>query len=36
MGVSIVRGRAFGRQDHAGGELVAIVNQTLAKRLFGQ
>ena len=35
MGVSIVRGRAFGRQDHAGGEPVAIVNQTLAKRLFG-
>ena len=36
MGVPMLRGRAFGRQDTAAGEPVAIVNRTLAKKLFGE
>lgn len=35
MGVPILRGRAFGRQDTPASERVMIVNQTLARRLFG-
>jgi predicted permease len=35
IGVPLMRGRAFGRQDIPGGTPVAIINQTLAKRLFG-
>lgn len=35
IGVPVMRGRAFGRQDRPDGTPVAIVNQTLAKRLFG-
>ena len=36
MGVPMLRGRTFGRQDTAAGEPVAIVNRTLAKKLFGE
>jgi predicted permease len=35
MGVPLVRGRVFSTQDTAISERVAIVNQTLAKKLFG-
>jgi predicted permease len=35
MGVPLLRGRSFERQDTAAAEQVAIVNQTLAKKLFG-
>ena len=35
MSVPLVRGRAFGTQDTAASRRVVIVNQTLAKRLFG-
>ncbi|MGB8031993.1 MAG: ABC transporter permease [Terracidiphilus sp.] len=35
MSVPLVRGRAFGTQDTAVGSRVVIVNQTLAKKLFG-
>lgn len=35
MGVPLMRGRSFGAQDSGAGAPVAIVNQTLAKRLFG-
>ena len=34
MGISIVRGRAFSAQDHAGAPRVAILNQTAARVLF--
>jgi predicted permease len=34
LGMPIVKGRAFARED-AGGPLAAIVNQTAARRLFG-
>ena len=36
MGVTLLRGRAFGRQDSESSVPVAIVNQTLAKKLFGR
>lgn len=35
MGTPLVRGRFFTDADRANGPLVAIVNQTLARRLFG-
>jgi putative ABC transport system permease protein len=35
MGVPMVRGRTFASQDAATSERVVILNQTLAKRLFG-
>ena len=35
MGVPLERGRSFQTQDTATSEQVAILNQTLAKRLFG-
>jgi len=35
MGVPLVRGRAFETQDTATSGRVVIVNQTLAKKLFG-
>jgi predicted permease len=35
MSVPLVRGRAFGTQDTAASSRVVIVNQTLAKKLFG-
>lgn len=35
MGVPILQGRAFGRQDTPASQRVIIVNQTLARRLFG-
>lgn len=35
MSVPLVRGRAFGTQDTAASRRVVIVNQTLAKKLFG-
>jgi putative ABC transport system permease protein len=34
MGISILRGRAFTVQDHAGAPRVAILNQTAARVLF--
>jgi predicted permease len=35
MSVPLVRGRVFGTQDTAASRRVVIVNQTLAKKLFG-
>ena len=35
LGVPMVRGRAFTPQDFSSARRVAIVNRTLAKRLFG-
>ena len=35
IGVPLMRGRNFGAQDNANATRVAIVNQTLAKKLFG-
>ena len=35
MSVPLVRGRAFGTQDTAVSSRVVILNQTLAKKLFG-
>ena len=35
VGVPLVRGRVFGTQDNAASSRVVIVNQTLAKKLFG-
>ncbi len=35
MGTPLMRGRFFTDADRANGPLVAIVNQTLARRLFG-
>jgi putative ABC transport system permease protein len=35
MGVPLMRGRAFGSEDTATSERTAIVNLTLAKKLFG-
>ena len=35
IGVPIMRGRAFDSRDTAAGQQVAIINQTLAKKLFG-
>jgi predicted permease len=35
MGVQLMRGRLFDSRDTETGEQVAIVNQTLAKKLFG-
>ncbi|HEU4631222.1 MAG TPA: ABC transporter permease [Gemmatimonadaceae bacterium] len=34
-GIPLVRGREFGSTDRAGSPRVVILNQTLAKRLFG-
>ncbi|HTW79759.1 MAG TPA: ABC transporter permease [Terracidiphilus sp.] len=35
MGVSLMRGRTFDSRDTSAGQRVAILNQTLAKKLFG-
>jgi predicted permease len=35
IGVPLMRGRTLTRQDSATGTHVAVINQTLAKRLFG-
>jgi putative ABC transport system permease protein len=35
LGTPLVRGRAFTSSDRADGPLVAIVSQTLARRIFG-
>ena len=35
LGIPLVAGRDFGRDDVSGGEPVAIVNQTFAKRFWG-
>jgi putative ABC transport system permease protein len=34
MGIPLVKGRAFSEQDNAQGPRVAIINETLARRLF--
>jgi predicted permease len=35
MGVDIVDGRGFTRRDTAGAPLVAVINETMARRYFG-
>jgi predicted permease len=35
MGMSIVRGREFRVSDRAGGQSVAVINETMARRFFG-
>ena len=35
MGVPLLRGRPFSTQDTAASQRVALLNQTLAKRMFG-
>jgi predicted permease len=35
VGTPLIRGRDFGRQDSAGADPVAIVNQTMARRFWG-
>jgi predicted permease len=35
MGIGLLRGRDFNEYDRSGGENVAIVNSTLARRYFG-
>ncbi|HEX5214502.1 MAG TPA: FtsX-like permease family protein, partial [Vicinamibacterales bacterium] len=35
VGIPILRGRAFSADDHATGPRLAIVNETAARRLFG-
>jgi putative ABC transport system permease protein len=34
LGIAMARGRVFTEADHAGSELVAVVNETAAARLF--
>ena len=34
MGIALVSGRGFDERDVAGGEMVIVVNETLAKRYF--
>ena len=36
MGIGLVQGRAFTESDRTGAPEVAIINQTLASRLFGE
>jgi len=36
LGIPLLAGRDFGADDRAGSESVAIVNRTLARRLFGE
>lgn len=36
LGIPLLAGRDFGADDRAGAEPVAIVNRTLARRLFGE
>src|SRR5262249_13884483 len=35
LGTPIVAGRDFGPEDKQGGAVVALVNQTLARKIFG-
>jgi predicted permease len=35
MGIGLVRGRAFTAEDNAGAPPVAVVNETLARQVFG-
>jgi len=35
MGVSLIQGRAFGRQDTPTSQRVVVLNRTLARKLFG-
>jgi putative ABC transport system permease protein len=35
MGISLLKGRAFTEQDHAGAAQVVIVNEILARKVFG-
>lgn len=34
LGLRVVRGRAFGPQDVAGGRLVSVINETMSRRFF--
>jgi len=34
LGVSVIRGRSFGRGDHATSPQVAVINETLARQSF--
>ncbi|HVT61017.1 MAG TPA: ABC transporter permease [Thermoanaerobaculia bacterium] len=36
VGIALVGGRDFGPQDRAGAPAVAIINETMARRYFGQ
>lgn len=36
LSIPVREGRNFTAEDRAGGELVAIINQSLAKRVFGE
>jgi predicted permease len=35
LGVAVRRGRLFGETDRAGAPAVAVINETMARRLFG-
>jgi predicted permease len=35
MGMKLIAGRGFGAEDRAGADMVAVVNQALAKRYWG-
>jgi predicted permease len=35
MGISLLQGRGIGRQDKPNSERVAVINRTLARKLFG-
>jgi predicted permease len=35
MGISLLKGRAFTEQDHAGAAQVVMVNEILARKVFG-
>jgi predicted permease len=36
MGISLVHGRGFNARDHAGAPLVAVVNESFARRYYGR
>ena len=35
LGIPLIRGRTFDARDHAGSELVAVINETAARTVFG-
>src|SRR5487761_221121 len=36
LGIAVREGRSFNDEDHEGGKLVAMVNESFAKRFFGR